>query len=63
MTGSHQVPIDRVRAALAEVARTVRWPDGTLLLDVDLAVLDERVAPVLAEQLQARLARRPAGAA
>lgn len=63
MTGPNQVPIGVVRAALAEVARTARWPDGTLLLDADVTVLDERVAPVLTEQLQAQLARRPAGVA
>lgn len=54
MTGPDQVPIGVVRAALADVARTARWPDGTLLLDVDLAVLEEHVAPALAAQLQAR---------
>lgn len=53
MTRRVEIPVEVVQTALARVARTARWPDGSLLLDIDVAVLDVHVAPALAVQLRA----------
>lgn len=42
-----------VASALVDVAARTRWPDGSLLIDLDEAVLRERLAPQLTAALRA----------